>query len=345
MNIITENGKDYLETYIAKLDNTHIDAAELFLDLYTAVKTILKNKNAKNMTRDTIIQKNEYGYNLQAIINRFSGTYTSPSMMKNYLTNPALSLASCTFAEADVNAATSIGTTIHKILEEYYKLPANERSRDKLWVLEEQLIEDGQNKDKLDEYISGYITSGDYLGGDLDDTTLKCDTEHYGRTRIYIKELDYVLPLDTSYVVDRIDYRDDGIYIIDYKTGRPGPAAATFDGYLGSMLLYKWAIEQELGIKVKGAYLMCPGKKRKPYMELDMSLANQRSFIDTIEKFYKQFTRDAATRIYEYTDRGYFTTDEARAFKATMNDDNIQMAKIPVRVYVGEHDANILNTN
>ena len=48
MEIISENGKDYLVTYVAKIDNTTIDANALFLDVQTEIAEILKNYNRKN---------------------------------------------------------------------------------------------------------------------------------------------------------------------------------------------------------------------------------------------------------------------------------------------------------
>ena len=335
MEIITENGRDYLVSYVAKIDNHTIDASGLFTDVRETIANILKEYNRAHKTKYSYIDKDQYGGNLQQFLNRFSGNYFSPSFLKNYVTNPALCLFS-TFFEENANDATAIGTTFHAILEEYYKLPPEERDRNKLWQIEEAHILEGQDKNKLDEYITGFIESGDYLGGKMDDTKLECQTERRGRELITVKSLNYTLPCSVAYIIDRLDYRDDGIYIIDYKTGHPKPEAASFNGYLGSMLIYKWGIEQELNIKVKGAYLLCPGNKEK-YIKLDFSIENEKIMIDKIEQFYKNFQRDNKRRVYEYTDEGYFTSDDAKAFKNTMNDNTLWMCKIPVKLYIGEH--------
>ena len=338
MNIITENGKDYLESFVAKIDNKNLDASSLFVDIRETIEAILKKYNTKHKTKYTYIDKGQYGGNLQSMWNRFSGDYFSPSFLKNYVTNPAMCLMQ-SFFEESVNDATAIGTTFHKIMELYYQLPPEERVREKLWEIEASTMSEGQDKAKLDEYITGYIKSGDYLGGEMNDKLLTCDTERYGRTKenLTIPKFGYTLPCALSYVVDRIDYRDNGVYILDYKTGHPKPEAVTFDGYLGSMLLYKWAMEQELGIQIDHSYLIAPGNS-DPYMKLDFSEDNQKKMIDIIDRFYRQFMRDKSRKIFEFTNQGYFTTDDARSFRSVMNDNTIWMAKLPVKLYIGNHD-------
>ena len=52
--------------------------------------------------------------------------------------------------------------------------------------------------------------------------------------------------------------------------------------------------------------------------------------------------RDNRNREYEFTDEGYFTSDDAKKYRALMNDNTIWMSKIPLKVYVGEHDESCL---
>lgn len=345
MEIVSENGKDYLVTNVAKIDNFTIDANELFVDVMSTVKTILKKYNNKHKTKNIAIY-NGYGYGLQSLLNRYSGDYFSPSFMKNYVTNPALSLMSNFFTE-QANDATAIGTTFHSILEEYYKLPKEERQRKKLYDLAEQLIPENQDKDAVLEYINGYFDIKDYLHPrkELDDTQLECITEHKGRANnLYIKRLNYTIPCAVSYIADRIDYRDDDVIILDYKTGHPSKESVTFDGYLGSMLLYKWAMEQELnGIEITKGYLICPGNKpSEKYLQLDYSLENEKIMIEKIDNFYRDFMKDNRSREYEFTENGYFTTDDAKNYKAIMLDSTIWMSKIPVKLYIGETNESVL---
>jgi hypothetical protein len=344
MEIVTENGKDYLVTYVAKIDNSTIDANALFTDVSEAVAKILKAYNNKFKARNLAIYKG-YGSNLQSLLNRYSGDYFSPSFMKNYVTNPALSLMSNFFVE-QANDATAIGTTFHKVLEDYYNLPPEERHRDKLWELEKLALTEGQDKEILDEYIKGYYDIKDYLHprSELDDTKLKCVTEHRGRIEnLHAKSIDYTVPCAVSYVADRVDYRGDDVIILDYKTGHPEPSSVTFDGYLGSMILYKWAMEQELNTTINKGFLICPGNTgTKRYMELDYSIENEKKMAEKIDRFYRSFMRDNRSREYTFTNDGYFTTDDARNYKAIMNDNTIWMSKMPLKIYIGEHDESYL---
>ena len=339
MEIISENGKDYLISYVAKIDNSTIDAGRLFVDMYETVYNILNKQNKKNKTHNTYIA-NGYGFSVQSFLNRYSGNYISPSFMKGYATNPALNLMSNFFVE-QANDATAIGTSFHKVLEDYYNLPKEERHRDKLWELEVTTLQEGQSKEILDEYIKGYYDIKDYLHprSALDDTKLECKTEHRGRSQIHVPKLNYTLPCKISYVADRIDFRDGEVIILDYKTGHPTEEAATFNGYLGSMILYKWAMEQELNVEINKGYLICPGNTAsKKYIPLDYSLENEKIMMEKMINFYQDFTRDNCTRMYNFTEEGYFTTDDAKAFRECMNDNTIWMSKIPVKFYIGETD-------
>ena len=60
--------------------------------------------------------------------------------------------------------------------------------------------------------------------------------------------------------------------------------------------------------------------------------------MEKMVNFYQDFTRDNCTRMYNFTEEGYFTTDDAKAFRECMNDNTIWMSKIPVKFYIGETD-------
>lgn len=344
MEIITANGKDYLVTTVAKIDNSTIDAKQFFVDAQILLNDILKKTNSMHKTTFSYIAKG-YGAPLQSMLSRYSGDYFSPSFMKSYVEDPALNFMSNFFIEG-ANDATAIGTTFHKILEEYYKLPPEERIRTKLWDLEMQYLGPDQDKMKVDEYVSGYMDIKDYLHPrkELDDTKLECVTEHRGRiTNLYVKSCNYTIPCAVSYVADRVDTRDGENIILDYKTGHPKDSAVTFDGYLGSMLLYKWAMEQELNCDITKGYLICPGNTAsKKYMELDYSKENEEKMIEKIDRFYRNFMRDNRSREYTFTGDGYFTSDDAKAYKEIMNDNTLWMTKMPVRLYIGEHEDSVL---
>jgi len=347
MEIITENGKDYLISNIAKRDNSTIDANEFFVDAQELLQLILKKHNNLHKTSTSYIAKG-YGSTIQSVVQRFSGDYMSPSFMKGYTTNPALNLVQTFFVE-EANDATAIGSTVHKCLEEYYLLPKEERERVKLWEIEKNCIGPNQNKEKVDHYIEGYINIKDYLHprSELDDKTLECVTEHRGRAQnLYVKSCGYTIPCAVSYVADRIDYRDGEAIILDYKTGKQDEHSVTFDGYLGSMLLYKWAMEQELNTTITKGYLICPGNTAsKKYLQLDYSKENEEKMVEQIDRFYKNFMRDKRSREYVFTGNGYFTSDDAKAFRRIMMDNTLWNAKIPVKLYIGEHEESLLGNN
>ena len=337
MEIISENGKDYLVTCVAKIDNHTIDASPFFADAHDLVKKILDITNKKNKTYKSTIY-NGYGANISSVLNRFSGNFFSPSFMKGYQTNPALNFMQNFFTEK-VNDATAIGNAFHSVMEAYYKLPKDEREREKLLQLELQFLQEGQDKSKLDEYIKGYMDIKDYLHPRkaLNDKELECVTEHRGKARLFVKSIGYELPCDVAYVADRVDYRGDDTVILDYKTGHPSADAVTFDGYLGSMILYKWAMEQELNTTINKGFLICPGNENKnKYMQLDYSRENEEKLAEQIEAFYTQFQEDYRSRIFEYTDKGYFTSDDAKKYIEIMLDNTIWRTKMPVRIYIGE---------
>lgn len=334
MNIITENGKDYLDTYFAKLDNKSIDATPLFVESQEFLNKLLNTYNKKFKNNFSYLDKNMYGYPIQSMLNRFSGNYFSASFMKGYITNPATCFYGM-FCREEKTDATAIGSVSHEILEKYYKQQKEDRTIESL----NKIIQDNTDVDKVREYVSNYIKTPDYLDK-RDDKSLDCICEHSGRTKISIPKFGVELP-ECAYVIDRIDFRDDKIYIIDYKTGTVNKNSLTFNGNLGQMILYKWVVEQEYNREVEKVFI-CDLKNSR-YLEVDCSEENQKILIDQIQDFFTKFKKDNQTRIYEYTDKGYFTNRDLKEFRQIMNDSSIQMAKIPVKIYIGEHENSCLD--
>lgn len=339
--IVEENGKDYLKTFVVKEKNSVLNAEPLFTHCELLLSKLVVAYNNKHKTRNTQIYQG-YGADIQSLVNRFSGDYFSPSFLKSYEANPALLLMGNFFKE-EVNDATAIGTTFHAVMEDYYNLPQDERTRSKLFDLLDKHIKEGQDREKLMQYVQGYYNIKDYLDPKkvLEDAKLDCVTEHRGREKLYVRSIDYTLPCAVSYVADRVDYRESGPVILDYKTGKPSPEWGTFEGYLGSMILYKWAMEQELNTDIERGFLIAPSAK-KPYIEMDYSIDNQKKLAEIIDNFYTRFIADRKTRIYQYTDKGYFTSDDSKRFREVMNDNTLFNAIIPQKIYIGEHDDALL---
>lgn len=339
--IVEENGKDYLKTFVVKEKNSVLNAEPLFTHCEMLLSKLVVAYNNKHKTRNTQIYQG-YGADIQSLVNRFSGDYFSPSFLKSYEANPALLLMGNFFKE-EVNDATAIGTTFHAVMEDYYNLPQDERTRSKLFDLLDKHIKEGQDREKLMQYVQGYYNIKDYLDPKkvLEDAKLDCVTEHRGREKLYVRSIDYTLPCAVSYVADRVDYRESGPVILDYKTGKPSPEWGTFEGYLGSMILYKWAMEQELNTEITKGFLITPGNPKK-YMELEYTLENEKILAEKVTEFFNQFSSDNKNRVYKFTEDGYFTTDDAKKLKEVMEDNTIFYAKMPQKLYIGEHSEALL---
>lgn len=325
MNIIQENGKDYLETFFAKIDNYKIDCTPLFMEVEECLQQILKNYNKENKTKLTFLHEDMYGYPLQALLNRFSGNYFSPSFLKSYQDNPATCFYSM-FCEEENISATSIGTTFHSIMEEFFK--SDNRTVDSLYEIKNKLVLPGQ-EDKIDSYIRGFLNTKDYLTNNLQEFNINCICEYKGKGKLYIPKFDTLLPT-CAYVIDRIDFRGEDIYIVDYKTGSVTDKNLTFSGNLAQMIIYKWVIEQKFKTGVRDVYICSPGNER--YMKCDCSEENQKILLDEIQQFFMNFKKDNLRRVYRYTDKGYFTNSQLQQFREIMNDNSIRMAKIPVKI-------------
>lgn len=332
MKLISENGKDYLETYVVKESNTKINANKLFMDVEELIYKILKKTNS----RKSFIDKKLYGGNLQLLLNRFSGDSCSPSFLKSYTTNPALTLMNNFFSDSD-DTYIRVGNVFHKIMENYFNLKEENRTKENLLqLMDEEIKKDELVQTKLiKELVDGYLKGGDYLKEGKKDSELKCLTEKYGSDFLYVKSLDTTIPIRLSYVLDRVDFRNGGLYIVDYKTSKNVGDGASFDGYLSSMLIYKWAAEQLFNKPVKGGFLSYPRTKEK-YVELDFSKESEEKLLEKINSFLDDIKKSSRLRTYTYTDKGYFNTKDTSEFRRIMNDSLLWDVKIPVRIYIGE---------
>lgn len=329
MEIISKNGKDYLKSCILKVDDHRIEASKLFEDLEELKSHLLIDEND---------YYDKYGSNIIGTLKRFSCTYFSPSFMKSYMTNPAATVLAIA-SEEDKNDATAIGSTVHKIFEKYYQQDKQNRDQSQLDELLKETIVEGQDEKKIRSYVDGYKNIDDYLDPDkkLNDSELDCWCEYRGKTQVYIPKFNVQLPLPISYVVDRIDLRNDKLYILDYKTGYQTAKSATFDGYLSSMILYKWVIEQDFGMQVDKGYLIAPGNKDK-YIPLDYSLTNESKVVDQVFTFYEVFKKNMETKYFDFTNQGYFNNANMKLYKSIMNNKDLQLFPFEVEIYIGETD-------
>lgn len=332
MKITTVDGIDYLDTYMVKIDNNRIDANKLFSDLEEFQKVY------KEKTKTTWAKRGEWGSNPFSILNKFNGGYMSPTFFKEFNDNPALTLAK-TFFKREKSGALVSGEVFHTILDDFYKLPKEERNRKELIEKAEDYIEYGMDREKILKNIKGFIKSDDYLGGKMEDNKLESVSEFKNFGDITVKSLDYKIPLKVAYTPDRVDFREDGAYLIDYKTGKLQDNATSFDGYLSQMLIYKWGVEQELNTKIKGGYLLFPDNfKKNQWQKLDFSIENEKILVERIKEFYKELQQTRKTRIFKHTDKGYtwLTTDDIKKFRNTMIDPTIWFSKLRILIPIGK---------
>lgn len=238
---------------------------------------------------------------LKKLLNRFSGGYVSPSMMKGYKWCPATQLIQ-SITPYVATSYTAIGTTFHSIVQDFYE--SDDRSYENLDLLTNKYLElnghVGVDRDTVWHYVNGFKSLPDYLDRSkpMDHKNLDCHNEFFVKGTF--EPLGVKLPLPMYCAMDRFDVRDDGIYIIDYKTGKYfSPEVFTMDGYLPQMIAYKWAIEAEFGIEVKGAYIITPGIQNK-YHAMDVnSLSNQSKFLEEIFLYKDRIEELKETRAFK----------------------------------------------
>lgn len=256
-----------------------LDATQLYKDIEDKIKEEAEQFPGMQIDR---------GHPLQHILNSTSGNYVSPTSMKSFDSCPAGYLYGKLVPER-TGTATSVGRTVHTILCEFYR--GKERNRESIDILTEKAIEEDKQFDKAEDvrlYIKGYMEADDYLGGPMDHKNLVCSTETFIKPGD-CKPLGVALGVPIYTLADRIDIRDQGIVIVDYKTGfgDPNPFLLGEGGYLPQMIYYKWAVEAEYGQEILDAYLCLPGSlsKETRYVKMNVhSLVEQSKVIENTLK-------------------------------------------------------------
>lgn len=238
------------------------------------------------------------------LVNKFSGQYLSPTMIKGWYFCPASQVLQ-SFQPYQPNAFTSMGTSIHGILEDFYKLKQEERTLDKLDKFTDEWITKGEHDTEfqvnyIKEHIQGFKEIGDYLypNKPMEHNDLVCFPEYFAKVD-NLKPLGVSLQLPVYNLMDRLDIRDEGIFIIDYKSGKYfKDETFTMDGYLPQLISYKWAIEEQYGEEVKGAYILTPGISNKIH-DMDInSLQNQSMYVERILKYIDEVQKASNTNSF-----------------------------------------------
>lgn len=235
------------------------------------------------------------------LINRFSANFFQAVNIKGFFDCPASQVLQSLLPFVP-NEATAIGSTVHAVFERFYKLDGKDRDVNLMYEFaKEKVASLGQESalGMVNKYIDGYISTPDYLDQSkpMDHKGLLCYNELFVKGQF--SPLGVELPYQLYSLADRVDFRGDHAYILDYKTGTYlNQKILTIDGYLPQLIEYKWAIEETYGVEVKGGYLLIPGTKEK-IAELNISsLENQSRYIDMIFKYKEESQRAAKSRIY-----------------------------------------------
>lgn len=272
-----------------KIDlSSAIEVAEKELERITEG---IPEEELKDLLSDNILKK---------FLSRSSMNYITPTLMKAYKQCQACAALS-SFEERRHSSAAGIGTLFHSIMEEYYKneknffdtIKENEKRLDEIknQVLSE--IHDPEVNQMIDFYVENYKKTKDYIF--TDKTTMDPEVIHsrkyYTEYFVKIEEMQvfkYKVPKPTYCLIDRIDFYNDEIYIIDYKCGKViSENMYGIDGYLPQMLFYRWVLHNYMGLDAKNAYIMAPGDSQ--YHELNgfHSLKTQSMVVDSIDQFIK----------------------------------------------------------
>ena len=286
----TEDGKRYLVTYVVQ-EGQELYADQLFKDLKYVVE--LDEKAGVKVDRKHPAKK---------ILNRFSGSYMSPTFMKSFETCEVSALYG-SLAPWVPTDSTSIGTSVHSIFQLFYDLQPEERTEDALDRITYEVVEKNGQTELVDEvkyYVDRYKKAPDYLDPTkpMDHKSLTCFNELFIAAEC--SPLGVKLPLKIYTLIDRLDYRQDKLFAIDYKTGKKlDKYILTMEGYLPQLISYQWVVEEQYGVELGGAYLCTPGAD-PIYHELPTSsLKYQSIYIDKIFVFAERFKESAETRRYK----------------------------------------------
>lgn len=241
--------------------------------------------------------------NKSKIFNRFSGAYFSPTFVKGFIDCPAKTFLSSCFPRT-FNPIANFGSCSHKVFE---RIVVDEVQLDIercLEIADEEIknfsITGSNIKVLKEKYIPNLVNSADYLNNSksLDWKNIEMFSEYFYKSEITALGV----PLGPCYtLIDRLDIRDEGIFVFDYKTG-PAPynsqkLAEFIESYTDQMIVYSWQIEQQYGVKPKSvfAYIV----DNNSYVEFPVkSLKLQSMLVEKILRYYKE--------IKEQRGNGYF---------------------------------------
>lgn len=321
VKITNEDGKRYLHTEITQ-DGGRILTHKLFDDL----------REVEKIDKEAGVESDRK-HPARSLLNKFSGAYMSPTMLKGF-NDCQCQLVYNSLMPYVPSDITAIGTTVHSIFQDFYEQEKGHRDIDKIEeIMNKHIALRDQEKQRklIERYVQGFKDTPDYIGGGpMDHNALTCFNELFMKGTA--KPLGVQLPLPIYNLCDRVDFREDGAYVVDYKTGTYlNPKIKTMEGYLPQLITYKWFVEEQYGEKVKGGIILAPGTKEK-VVNLDVnSLENQSKYIEKIFIFKDEFKRSEESRTYSQKIMQYCSYCKFNKHCNTYNNTDHRNEVIPVK--------------
>lgn len=210
------------------------------------------------------------------IKNRFSGNYVSPTFTKGWQDCPTRQLVqNVAVNNKPKSSAAILGTIVHMMYQhmqdDWY--PKTEQEIFEKWDKEAKVHHkvdyDALNDEDKSEvlktalwYVNQYLEMPDYLPGSkllLKDVWKQEGVQVHSEFFMRVDNFELFnqrLPTLTN-LLDRLDFRDDDIYVIDYKTGLENNGDHKLQ-----FMIYSWGVQKLYGIKPH-CFIVSPGTKEK----------------------------------------------------------------------------------
>lgn len=211
------------------------------------------------------------------------GEHYSPSFIKAWCNCPA-KIAFGVLCGSEKSDAMKIGSSVHRILESKYS-DANTSK-----VVEEERAACGELFSSVENYLNSYNTIEPYDGFDE-------SSDFFTEREIVseVKPLGVTLPAKLKGFVDRIDIGNNGVFVVDYKTSSKKPSK---NNHTDQLIIYKWLVEESLGIGVNGCYIASIRKEKSEYIKSDITLVAQSKLIDKIFETDEEVRKSIDSGLY-----------------------------------------------
>ncbi len=264
--------------------------------------------------------------NRSKIINSFNTGYFSPTFIKSFAQCPARCFYNKAIEEEKMQV-TNVGSAVHKVCEDIVKDSCfyDKKKIDEIISKNyDDFSIDKMNQSKIKvyyDYINNFLKYDDYLGGKMNWGKVQSFPELFLKDEnLRVMDVD----LGACYtLIDRLDIRPEGIYIIDYKTGRMTETKMEFiSNYISQAIAYSWIVEVKYGQKVSGVYFHTLEDNNYIKMPVD-DLIYQSMFIDDILKFYEDIKDQNRRKVFDERVNKYcrycILKDKCNAYNSTNN--------------------------